>query len=65
MAADGGYVCFCGNPIPILGSVVWCDSCIAEFLGQHAEDMDAFIARKKAERARQLRETPPEGMPKT
>jgi len=65
MANDGGYTCFCGNSIPILGNVVWCDSCIEEFLAQNAVTMDTFIQQKKeALRQRQLRETPPDGMEK-
>jgi hypothetical protein len=60
----GGYVCFCGNPIPILGNVVWCNSCIDEFLAQiDPVTMDTFIAQKKEARRQREQQTPPDGLP--
>jgi hypothetical protein len=38
----------CGNPVPIFGCVLWCDSCIEEYLAKGGS-MDEFIAAKRAE----------------
>lgn len=48
-----GYPCaLCGRVIGPFGSVMWCSHCIDEFLEQNAEEMDAFVQRKKKENGR-------------
>lgn len=42
------YPCaLCGKEFPLFGNVLWCNECIDEFLDSR-EDMDKFIARKRA-----------------
>ena len=43
--------CFCGNPLPKVFSMAWCDDCLNE-VRETGEDLRVFIRRKEVARGR-------------
>jgi hypothetical protein len=60
MLVDGKLLARCRvctvKPVPVYGSVLWCDDCMAEFLdGREPESMTEFIERKHEEASKKKR----------